>query len=307
MKFEHTGQFLHHLRKKAPLTLAERRMGFRSVTQEVLTARLGKKANSKISEIENGVRQVTAETIHAFCDALQATHAERYMALGLGGYLPKQIIPPIDEVISLLEVGTAEILISYPHPAYIVDYWGFIWALNGACVAFTANEEDFVRTFSRPINLIHGLMDSQLYLARHLKGDLVLQIKRFKALNLYRQHEPIYQNFVNILARDMTAQDARRLKKLWDETPLTDDETQQVELGRLWFERETGETIFYEIVPQFLYFPSDIFTLVRLIPDRTIAGNVVLADAFHKPFQSRAPFYIWRHRNAETLPLYAEA
>jgi transcriptional regulator with XRE-family HTH domain len=218
------GDFIRLLRTKRYV----QRVGHKKLTQAELGDKLGYNRGI-INRWENNRLRPKPDDIVRIGEATCASAEDIHYMLGLAGYLPTTRFPRREFTLNILS-RVAECLAQSPYPAYVLDYRGRFWIVNQAMAELIGIPLDALKTLMlrhpvgddppEPIHILDVLFDSRLPF-QALLGDrdrlIRSQIARFKALYLYRRHEPFYQQCLERLKRRLLPDDFEQLLRFWRE------------------------------------------------------------------------------------------
>jgi transcriptional regulator with XRE-family HTH domain len=218
------GKFICLLRTKHYV----QRTGDRKLTQAELGRQLGYN-RGVINRWENNRQVPKPDDVMRLAKVTCASAEDIHYMLGLAGYLPKTRFPKREVTLNILS-HVAECLAQSPYPAYVLDYRGRFWIVNQAIAEAIGIPLNALKALMlphpaennppEPIDVLSVLLDSRLPFQALLgnRDQLIRrQIARFKAINLYRRHEPFYQQCLARLEKRLLPDDFRLLAQFWRE------------------------------------------------------------------------------------------
>lgn len=195
------------------------------LSQFDLAVLLGWKGTTPIVLMEHGKRIPHLNTLSSVCTALKLSYTDRCYLAGLAGYSYTTILPPIDQIIAVLDQIDVEIR-DLPYPAYVTDYRFRCWMANAAASIFVNGSWDELAVLAAAgTTLFDLLFNSNLSPHRSSANREQIEIEhlfRFKAHNLYRRHEPFYVAYPEVMRDRLTPFDYERFAARWFSVdPLT--------------------------------------------------------------------------------------
>jgi len=174
-----------------------------------------------VVEIEKGRRHPRPETLNALGDVLQLSPADIAYLHGLAGYRPVTVMPPIEQIKRVLQTLIPDIT-QRLYPVYVMDYQFRFWMMNSAIAAYEEGNEDHLGDMLQyGVDGLRMSFDSRL-LPHEGFGEIVERetLFRFKAMNLYRRHEPFYLAYPERMQEVLTAEDYARFVQRWQEVDV---------------------------------------------------------------------------------------
>jgi hypothetical protein len=176
-----------------------------------------------VVEIEKGRRLPRPETLNALGDALQLSPADIAYLHGLAGYRPETVMPPLEQIKRVLQTLIPDIA-QRLYPVYVMDYQFRFWMMNSAVAAYEGGNEDHLGEMLRyGIDGLRLSFDSRLLSHDGFISPEAIEreaLFRFKAMNLYRRHEPFYLAYPERMRPLLTIEDYARFEKRWQEVDV---------------------------------------------------------------------------------------
>lgn len=294
---EHIGVLLRSIRLR-------KRIGMRSLAQQ-----MGWGGNTPIIRIEKGQSHPDLTTLERWLDSLDASASERYLAIGLAGYLSHTIWPSLKEI--KVVIGEyAQGLSEHPYPAYIVDYGLNVWAINDLTRSITGSNtpENLLR---QQIDLFDCFYNSTLNIPVGQHDRLQSsreQIRRFKVLNIQRQHEPFYRAYPNCF-RDhpgITEADYARFEADWCRVTVQDPPRRPETNGLIWVLQLPDHTELYiQTLPQFIMGLNGCFMMTSHQPydHPALPDNRLRAENYFRRFRGvdKHTHLLWEYSDPQVV------
>jgi transcriptional regulator with XRE-family HTH domain len=178
-------------------------------------------SSTTIGRWERGENDPEAENVERLVEIFNLSYPDAMFWYGLAGKLPRLRMPSRRQIIESLETMT-NALQEHIYPAYVLDNRHFrFWLINPGTVKLVGGIERayelakcsvFQLAFSRHFGIMDTLGDDLPKIQRE-------QIRRFKALNIYRRHENFYMEYPERLKlKDgLTESEYEVFEKLWNE------------------------------------------------------------------------------------------
>lgn len=264
----------------------------KGVSQLNLAHGMGWRGTSPIVEIEAGRRRPDAETIKRWVAVLGWGVVEETHALGLGRYIAHTTFPHLAQISRVLD-AMADNIRRIPYPAYVVDYNVNLWLINEATHAITGRTHP-VELLRQHANLFDVLFNSRLDVrSRHhsILNTEREQIRRFKQLNIFRQHEPYYLAYPEYMRGrlDLPDEDYQRFAGIWNEISV-DTVNPTSTVGLVWSWRLPDESlVYFQVYPGLMIDLMNIFLLVVQQPydHPDYPDNRARIDEYLKEFRER--------------------
>jgi len=210
------GKFLKHLRESKIIKHKKRH---KQMSQFDLASRFNWDSSSPVSAIENDSRVPKPETIEKWIEETSQDQTDLVYAYGLAGYLPQTKIPNLSFVKFILDRVSQEIA-NEVYPAYVLDCYGTFWVMNSLNLALTAGIPlaDFMQIRTNVLDLSFNPRFQPL---RDKIDNLNLfqaeQLRRYKGVQLLRQHEPFYTNLPASM-KDRFSTNFPEFERVWHQT-----------------------------------------------------------------------------------------
>jgi len=267
------GEFIRLLRTKHYV----QRIGHKKLTQSELGEQLGYNRGI-INRWENNRLKPKPDDLVRIAEVTCASAEDVHYMLGLAGYLPKTRFPKREVTLNILS-RVAECLAQSPYPAYVLDYRLRFWIVNQAMAELIGIPLDMLKNLvlpypvkddpPEPIDVLNVLLDSRLPF-RALLGNrdqlIRRQIARFKAVNLYRRHEPFYQQCLARLERRLLPDDFRQFIQFWREANPFEMPRSGSCLNSEIAVVRNGEQRFYSLHDEPIFELIGLFFHVRYVP-----------------------------------------
>lgn len=176
------------------------------------------KGTTPIVLMEQGKRIPHLDTLARVCDALQLSYADRCYLSGLAGYGYITTLPPLSQIIAVLDQVDEEIR-DLPYPAYVTDYRFRCWMANAAASMFVDGSwEALAALAAKGVTIFDLIFNSNLPPHRYSANREQIETEhlfRFKAHNLYRRHEPFYTAYPEVMRDRLTSADYERFAAKW--------------------------------------------------------------------------------------------
>lgn len=250
------GEYLARLRKR------------KGIAQKHLAGIWGLKGTAPIVAIEKNCRHPTVKTIEQWIQAVEASPIELQIALGIAGYIPITTLPPLEEIISKL-THLLEDLGARNYPAYIVDYRLTLWAANDLTDAITG-KSTIKWLMSHHANLFDVFFNTGLGIfgdsPSHMQTKTE-QVRRFKQLNIMRQHEPFFCAYPDCMRErlNISKEDYKTFERIWNDTVLSVSSSQPSSSGLQWsMTTSEGTELYFHTVPEVIVSLSNFFIATHL-------------------------------------------
>lgn len=188
------------------------------LSQFDLAIALGWKGTTPIVLMEQGKRLPRPETLASVCDALRVGYADRCYLAGLAGYGYETALPPLDQIIAVLDQIDLEIR-ALSYPAYVIDYRFRCWLANAAAGMFVDGDLERLATMAaQGVTIFDLIFNSELPPHRYSANREQIEtehIFRFKAYNLFRRHEPFYVAYPEVMRDRLLPKDYERFAAKW--------------------------------------------------------------------------------------------
>lgn len=183
--------------------------------------------------IEQGRRMPQLRTLRKLMSVLKLTPAEIAELEGLAGYRQETRLPPLDQILLVLEQLEPE-LARHAYPAYVIDYKFRYWMVNSAAAVLVGGIDKLLRLAQSAPTVFDVIFDSRNGLKsvlREIERLQIEQIYRFKLYNQFRRFEDFYRNLVdNMRNRGWPQEDFVNFRLLWERTDVLNDIAQQFEI-----------------------------------------------------------------------------
>ena len=259
------GQELNRLRKD------------KGISQFDLTVMMDWSSTSPLIQIEKDRRIPKIETIEKLSRCLDLDYIQRHYLLGLAGFLLKTEIPQKQQVIKTLE-HVSSYMCSIQYPSFIVDFKYRFWLFNPAVSILADGDYEILhRLLSQRINVFDVYFNSQVGFCQsianieHVQND---QIFRFKASNLFRQHEDFYLAYPDCM-KYLATEDFIAFERAWnkiDHNVLIDVKSIQIPDFYNRIEKGdvsvylNGKEVFFHITVLPILHLGDLFQVVTYVP-----------------------------------------
>lgn len=288
------GEHLRKLRKARQITTHEVKVWLDMDYQSRNSAESTRNsANvSYINAVERGEKRLSRSQLQRILDLYQPSYPDQVNAFGYAGYIPPTKLPYLSEIKRMLAPHT-QFIAEKAFPAYIVDFRAEVWAINHVTTAL-------VRP-NTPLNLLQDGINlcDVFYNPKHsMRGRIpdtefpafvLEQTKRIKILNVLRQFEPFYQNFVNGIAAGLSPTDAELFRTAWeraayDPTLLNSRSTYML----------VPEGVRFEVRPLMLPHHFGLFYLIEHYPIPDDNAEVFKqAEAILSPYRVPKVYHLW--------------
>jgi hypothetical protein len=216
---------------------------------------------------------------------------------GLAGKIPPMRLPSLQQVVQELEqiIPAFE---NFPYPAYVLDILRFrFWIINGATNHLL---EVIGKTPAELANCsVFHFAFSERYGAAPLLGDQLEQtqreqIRRFKALNSFRRHEPFYMSYPECLKEGLSDDEYAAFEKLWGSVTsdsMTADNYAEASLIPMSFKVDQVGAINFHLTSEYVILLNNFFSISRFNPRSP--EDKAKADAIFGSGVSRECVKVW--------------
>lgn len=195
----------------------------KKISQFRLASLMQWEGTAPIVEIEKGRRLPRPETLNALGEALQLSPADIAYLHGLAGYRAITVMPPIEQIKRVL-IALEPDIAQHLYPVYVMDYQFRFWMMNSATAAYQGGSVDFLPSvMQQGLNGLTMSFESRLPLHEGFTNADTIEresVFRFKALNLYRRHEPFYLAYPDCMKTILIPDDYARFERCWHEVDV---------------------------------------------------------------------------------------
>jgi transcriptional regulator with XRE-family HTH domain len=249
------GSLIRKLRKEAGLT------------QQQLADQIGYSSYEIISRWENNKQKPTIDVLVKIARATKASEDELYELIMTEHHVQTHFLPCATTLAQLKDV--ARHMERLTCPAYLLDYRGRFWAINSGIAQLMGVSLE--KMWNLKISLLDVVFDSRLPFKAKLgnfEAFAIHQIACFKMTNLYRRHEPFYQNVIINLQQKLLSEDFNDLRRLWNKVT---DKKPYTFISQVWqpvvFQEGDTRRNYYLHANSVHQLGKDLFTLVWYQPE----------------------------------------
>ncbi len=288
----------------------------KGISQFDLTVMMNWSSTSPLIQIEKNRRIPKLETIERLSSCLELDYIQKHYLLGLAGFLLKTEIPQKKQVITTLE-HVSSYMCNIQYPSFIVDYKYRFWLFNPA-VSVLANGDNKIlyQLLSRCFSVFDVYFNSQVGFCQSITNIEQVQddqIFRFKASNLFRQHEDFYLAYPDCMSY-LETEDYTAFEKAWnkiDHNVLVDVKAIQIPDFYNRIEKGdvsvclNGKDVYFHITVLPILHLGDLFQVVTYVPvdSASLPENKAYIDNICQRNISKhaAPLKIWELINVDQL------
>lgn len=294
--FEHKllAATLKHLRERAGLSQLE------------LALLMGWQGNSPVNDLEHCKRHPKPATLERWIDCTNGTYPELYYCLGLAKVVPSTRFPTLNQINDTLEV-ISERLRNYPYSAYVIDYRTTFWIFNSPTIPFSP-KLSLPELLKKQANILDIIFNGELGIRGQFEDIETIdyqQVARFKALNLYRQHEMFFRSYPHCMEGrvNMPADDYKHFCDVWNNTQA---ESMRLSMnsGFDWWHRSIDNQVFHlRTTLEPIFSLGNLFHIVLHHPytENDFPGNQQRLDTYLAPYQQTGCYKLWDNSDAQEL------
>lgn len=234
------------------------------LSQMEISSRIGWKDSTRLSKIEQGrAGKPTRETVDKIIKALGLTDQEKGEFLLIGNYLPT------DKEISDTIKSVGEKILTWPYPAYLMDFSWRVLLINQSTVDIFRFPQELTRLKHemRP-NLLEIVIRD--WHVKIFKGDSKKNLKpltetlipQFKTEHMGQENEKWYKK----LTKDLSSNDSFR--RLWNRMNINNYHKKLYEYEYKLIKWPNGKTIAYHVFDSRLV-QDRRFIVVLYLPEKT--------------------------------------
>ncbi|MEZ4672460.1 MAG: helix-turn-helix transcriptional regulator [Anaerolineae bacterium] len=254
---------------------------------------------------EQGRRMPDQETLLKLVECLGGTFSDQCLLLGLAGYLPPVQVPSLTQIKSQL-APLMDILRANPYPSYILDRGFTYWVANPAATMLVGSQQAVDDMGLNATSAFDLAFDMRLGIASKIANVESLrleQVRRFKGLNIFCQHEAFYKAYPQFMQPRLTPEDYALFEQVWNSTSIEQrDAAPAQELGYICIEVPGMAKVEFNFFADRVFFLGDFFELVRFNP-LPMPDNLSMAEMLFGHFRETDQdcFKIWDVTDAERL------
>jgi transcriptional regulator with XRE-family HTH domain len=272
----------------------------KSISQFDLAVRMDWSGTSPLIQIEKDRRIPKLETIEKLCRCLELDYIQRNYLLGLAGLLINTEIPQKKQVINTLE-HVSRYMCNSPYPSFISDYKYRFWLFSPAVSVFAGGDYNALRQLlSKGLNVFDIYFNSKIGFNTSIENIEDVQndqIFRYKATNLFRQHEDFFIDYPECM-NYLQHVDYKAFERAWykiDHNVLTDvksiqipDFYNRIEKGDVYIQFGEKPMYFHLSVMPILHL-GDLFQLVTYVPvdSASLPENKAFVDSICMKYSSQ--------------------
>lgn len=263
------------------------------------------KGDSPYLWMEQGRRLPDQETLLKLVDCLGGTFSDQCLLLGLAGYLPPVQVPSLSQIKTQL-APLMGILRANPYPSYILDRGFTYWVANPAATMMVGSQQVVDEMGVKATSAFDLAYDTRLGIAARIANIDSLrleQVRRFKGLNIFCQHEAFYKAYPQFMQPRLTPQDYALFERVWETTSVEQrDAAPAQELGYISLDIPGMAKVEFNFFADRVFFLGDFFELVRFNP-LPIPENLQMAEMLFGHFRDTGQdcFKIWDVTDADLL------
>ena len=263
------------------------------------------KGDSPYMWMEQGRRLPDQETLLKLVECLGGRFSDQCLLLELAGYLPPVQVPSLFMIKSQLS-PLMDILRATPYPRYILDRGFTYWVANPAATMLVGSQQAVDDLGINATSAFDLAFDTRLGIASkiaNVEGLRLEQVRRFKGLNIFCQHEAFYKAYPQFMQSRLTPEDYSLFQQVWETTSIEQrDSDPAQELGYICIEIPGMAKVEFNFFADRVFFLGDFFELVRFNP-LPMPENLHMAEMLFGHFRNTEQdcFKIWDVMDADHL------